>query len=76
MQLQVDQHAPRAGARDVAVQCQSCFRLEALFKSRFPTLLLPCAFYETPTSGTPAPRPPPPPNAFIAGAAGPASAAY
>ena len=26
MQLQVDQHAPRAGARDVAVQGQSCFR--------------------------------------------------
>ena len=40
MQLQVDQHAPRAGARDVAVQCQSCFRFEALFKFRFPTLLL------------------------------------
>ena len=40
MQLQVDQHAPRAGARDVAVQRQSCFRCEALFKFRFPTLLL------------------------------------
>ena len=40
MQLQVDQHAPRAGARDVAVQCQSCFRFKALFERRFPTLLL------------------------------------
>ena len=33
MQLQVDQHAPRAGARDVAVQCQSCFWLERFSSS-------------------------------------------
>ena len=64
MQLQVDQHAPRAGARDVAVQGQSCFRLEARFRA--PLLYAPsaCAFYETPTNGTPAPRPPPPRDLF------------